>query len=391
MNILTEKKIAALKPREKRFTVTDGHGLTLKVQPTGTKSWVLRVSTAGRVSDIFLGHWPEVSLMQARQAARRRRKELGQEPPRGFVLRDAWRLWKDLKRGRIVSYMDEKRRMERYVIGPLGSRQIDEITAPLVIHTVRGLDRAGKRATLKRVLMRTREVLDLAVCAGYITHNPVERVSRIFSPPVVKPMPSVHWRELPNVMRVMSEAPRRMQVLFLFQLATMLRPGEAASIRKDWIEDATLTIPASSMKKGREHRVPLTPFVFALIEEEKRLSPHPRAAFVFSGRKAGTHISAQALAKHLHGTELKGKLVAHGLRSIARSWAADQSVPFEVAEACLSHVVGSQVSRAYQRSDFLEARRAVMAAWSAHVAHCAESAGLLVGFPWPERDTNAEA
>lgn len=370
--------------------MTDGHGLTLKVQPTGTKSWVLRVSAQGRVSDIFLGHWPEISLMQARQAARRKRKELGQEPPRGFVLRDAWRLWKDLKRGRIVSYQDEKRRMERYVIGPLGSRQIDEITAPLVIHTVRDLDRAGKRATLKRVLMRTREVLDLAVCAGYITHNPIERVSRVFAPPVVKHMPAVHWKELPHVMRVMADAPRRVQVLFLFQLATMLRPGEAASIRKEWIEDATLTIPASSMKKGREHRVPLTPFVLRLLEEEKRLSPHPRSAFVFSGRKAGTHVSAQALAKHFHGTELKGKLVAHGLRSIARSWAADSSVPFEIAEACLSHVVGSQVSRAYQRSDFLEARRSVMDAWSAHVEDCARSAGMLDGFPWPERDTGAE-
>ena len=390
MKSLTEKKVAALKPREKRYTVTDGHGLTLKVQPTGTKSWVLRVSAQGRVSDIFLGHWPEISLMQARQAARRKRKELGQEPPRGFVLRDAWRLWKDLKRGRIVSYQDEKRRMERYIIGPLGSRQIDEITAPLVIHTVRGLDRAGKRATLKRVLMRTREILDLAVCAGYIEHNPVERVSRVFAAPVVKPMPSVHWKELPAVMRVMSTAPRRMQVLFLFQLATMLRPGEAASIRKEWIEGDTLIIPASAMKKGREHRVPLTPFVLALIEEERRLSPHPRAAFVFSGRKAGTHVSAQALAKYLHSTELKGKLVAHGLRSIARSWAADTSVPFEVAEACLSHVVGSQVSRAYQRSDFLESRRSVMTAWSAHIERCAQSAGMLDGFPCPERDVSAE-
>ena len=387
MKSLTERKVAALKPREKRYTVTDGHGLTLKVQPTGTKSWVLRVSAQGRVSDIFLGHWPEISLMQARQAARRKRKELGQEPPRGFVLRDAWRLWKDLKRGRIVSYQDEKRRMERYIIGPLGSRQIDEISAPLVIHTVRSLDRAGKRATLKRVLMRTREILDLAVCAGFIEHNPVERVSRIFAPPVVKPMPSVHWKELPHVMRVMASAPRRTQVLFLFQLATMLRPGEAASIRKEWIEDSTLTIPASSMKKGREHRVPLTPFVLRLLEEEQRLSPHPRAAFVFSGRKAGTHVSTQALAKHLHSTELKGKLVAHGLRSIARSWAADSSVPFEVAEACLSHVVGSQVSRAYQRSDFLEARRSVMSAWSSHIADCARSVGMLDGFPWPERDT----
>lgn len=390
MKNLTEKKVAALKPREKRFTVALGGGLSVKVQPTGTKSFVLRIAKDGKVRDHFLGHFPALTLAQARQLARRKKKEVGQEPPPGYTLRDAFKLWCGLKRGRIVSYQDERRRLERYLIGPIGSRQLDEITAPLVIHTVKGLDKSGKRATLKRVLMRTREILDLAVCAGFIEHNPVERVSRVFAPPVVTPMPSVHWKELPKVMAVMAGAPRRVQVLFLFQLATMLRPGEAASIRKDWIEDSTLTIPATSMKKGREHRVPLTPFALRLLEEEQRLSPHPRATFVFSGRKAGTHVSTQALAKHLHGTELKGKLVAHGLRSIARSWAADSSVPFEVAEACLSHVVGSQVSRAYQRSDFLEARRSVMIAWSSHVAHCAQSAGMLYGFPWPERDTSTD-
>ena len=48
--------------------------------------------------------------MQARQLVRRKRKELGQEPPRGYVLSDAFRLWCNLKRGRITSYMDEKRR-----------------------------------------------------------------------------------------------------------------------------------------------------------------------------------------------------------------------------------------------------------------------------------------
>lgn len=379
-----------MQPQEKRFTVALGGGLSVKVQPTGTKSFVLRVCQDGKVRDFFLGHFPSLTLAQARQLARRKKKEVGKTPPPGYTLRDAFKLWCGLKRGRIVSYQDERRRLERYLIGPIGSRQLDEITAPLVIHTVKGLDRAGKRATLKRVIMRTREILDLAVCAGFIEHNPIERVSRVFAPPVVKPMPSVHWKELPKVMAVMAQAPRRVQVLFLFQLATMLRPGEAASIRKEWIEDLTLTIPATSMKKGREHRVPLTPFVLRLIEEEQRLSPHPRAGFVFSGRKAGTHVSAQALAKHLHSTEFKGRLVAHGLRSIARSWAADSAVPFEVAEACLSHVVGSQVSRAYQRSDFLEARRAVMTEWSSHIADCAQSAGLLDGFPWPERDSDAQ-
>ena len=320
--------------------------------------------------------------MQARQIARRKRKELGQEPPRGYILTDAFRLWCNLKRGRIVSYKDEKRRLERYIVKPIGHRQLDEITAPLVIATVQHIEKAGHQATLKRVLMRTREIMDLAVCAGYILHNPVDRVSRVFASPIVKSMPSLPWQDLPTIMATMAKAPVRMQILFLLSLATMLRPGEIAKLRKEWIDGDTLTIPATEMKKGRSHRVPLTPLILRLIEIEQSQSPHPRSSFIFSGRKSGSHISSQALAKHLHSTDLSGKLVAHGLRSIARCWMADNGHPFEVAEACLSHVAGNQVSRAYQRSDYLEARRPIMEAWSSHIEHCAQKAGMLPDFPW---------
>lgn len=361
--------------------MTDGHGLTLRVHPSGGKSWCLRISYGGRVTDLSLGRWSEVSLMQARQLARRKRKAIGQEPPRGYVLSDAFRLWCNLKRGRIVSYMDEKRRLERYVISPLGRRQLDEITAPLVIATVRHIEAEGHQATLKRVLMRTREIMDLAVCAGYILHNPIDRVSRVFAPPIVRPMPSISWRDLPKVMNVFKDATMRMQVLFLWSLASMLRPGETAKLRKAWIDGDTLYIPASEMKRGRLHRVPLTPFMRLLLAKEATLSPHPRSSYVFAGRDPGSHISSQALAKYLHGTTLAGKLVAHGLRSMARCWMADMGTPFEVAEACLSHVSGSQVSRAYQRSDYLDARRAVMRAWSDYLEHCARSAGLMPLLP----------
>ena len=98
---------------------------------------------------------------------------------------------------------------------PLGRRQLDEITAPLVIATVRHIEAEGHQATLKRVLMRTREIMDLAVCAGYIQHNPIDRVSRVFAAPIVKPMPAPPWRELLLVMETMKDAPARMRVLFL--------------------------------------------------------------------------------------------------------------------------------------------------------------------------------
>ena len=66
---------------------------------------------------------------------------------------------------------------------------------------------------------------------------------------------------------------------------------------------------------------------------------------------------------------------------MARSFLADRQAPFEAAEMCLSHTVGTSVSRAYQRSDYLDVRRELMAAWSDYFSGCADSAGLNLDFP----------
>jgi hypothetical protein len=53
----------------------------------------------------------------------------------------------------------------------------------------------------------------------------------------------------------------------------------------------------------------------------------------------------------------------HGWRASFRSWAADHSVEFELAEMALAHKAGSIVE-AYQRSAMVERRRPVMRAWA---------------------------
>lgn len=376
-NTFTSKKIAALRPQEKRFSIAIEKGLTLRVHPSGTKSWVLRVPQNNRIIDLTLGHFPELGLQQAKAEARKRQKAFDIDPIKSYNLNDAFQLWCSAKKGRIVSYDQERRTIHRHLIQHLGNHQLDEITAPLVIKTVRSIEARGHQCTLKHVLMRLREILDLAVFAGYISHNPISKISKAFAPAVSHPMPSMDWRMLPTVMRVMKDAPPRLQNYFLFSLCSMLRPGEVAMLEKAWIDRDTITIPAESMKKRRQHRVPLSSLMKKLLEREKQFSPHPKNKFVFAGRKSNGHISKQALAKYLLQTPLGGQIVPHGFRSMARCWMADNGVSFEIAESCPSHVAGDKVYRAYQRSDFLESRRMVMERWSSYVLFCAASAGLL--------------
>ena len=294
-------------------------------------------------------------------------------------MRDAFKFWCSKKKGRILSYRDEKLRLEKYVISKIGSRQLDSITPPIVIKLMEPIEESGKLSTVKRLLMRTREIFDMSVNAGYLNSNPLAKITKVFPVPTVQHMPSIDWKELPIVVsQIEALAPTKYRLLFYFSLATLLRPKEVVSIRLDWINEEAITIPAEFMKMKRVHRIPLTPYLIALIQEAKTIRKNKRSPFLFPGTRPNKHISGQALAKWLHSqSEFKNRLVAHGLRSIGRTWFADNDVPLEVAEACLAHVTGSKVVRAYQRTDFFTPRQKVMLSWHAYIETCARCARVL--------------
>jgi integrase len=55
----------------------------------------------------------------------------------------------------------------------------------------------------------------------------------------------------------------------------------------------------------------------------------------------------------------------HGFRSTFRDWCEEAtSTPHAVSEAALAHAVADKVEAAYRRSDLLEKRTALMAAWA---------------------------
>lgn len=317
--MLTTKKIVTLKPKARRYQITDQFGLALRVQTTGVKSWVLRIPRNGSVKDITLGHWPDISLMQARQMARTKRLELELEPPDSYTLRDAFKFWCSKKKGRILSYRDEKLRLEKYIISKIGNRQLDTITPPLIIRIVEPIEKSGKQSTVKRLLMRTREIFDMSVNAGFISANPIAKITKVFPVPKVKHMPAVDWKELPIVMsQIEALAPPKYRLLFYFSLATLLRPGEVVSIRLNWINEEAITIPAECMKMKRTHRIPMTPFLISLINEAKQIRKNKRSPFLFPAPSANKPISSQAMAKWLHDQDVfRGRLVAHGLRQSA--------------------------------------------------------------------------
>ena len=108
-------------------------------------------------------------------------------------------------------------------------------------------------------------------------------------------------------------------------------------------------------------------------------APHAKgrvSRFVFPGQARGKPLSNMALLTLLKrmnsGAEknwidpaIGRRITAHGFRATFRTWAEEVATfPHAVIEQAMGHQVGTQVERAYRRTDVLDKRRQLMDTWA---------------------------
>lgn len=256
-------------------------------------------------------------------------------------------------------------------IGRMDVSDIDQIVIRDVLAPVWHKTPNAARKALQRIGL----VLQFAAAEGQpVDMQAVQKAQALLGKQKanVKHIPSMPWREIPDFYASLtgSNAANTVTLALRFLILTAVRPGEVRGLSLDEVdfdaEDGPLwTIPSDRMKAGRAHRVPLSGEAVSVLTVARKYAR--RSKIVFSGRKAGVPISNMAMNKMLDRRGLKYR--PHGFRSSFRDWAAEEArIRAEVAEACLSHTKHkSAVESAYQRSDFLDERRAVMAAWARYV------------------------
>jgi integrase len=165
----------------------------------------------------------------------------------------------------------------------------------------------------------------------------------------------------------------------MLTVITAARTSEVLNMQWDEVDlDAKVwTVPKERMKTAVEHQVPLSHAAVAILRDQLA-ARRPKQTHVFPGRRPGKPLSAPALSQTMRRMDA-GAYTVHGTaRSGFRDWAADHGVEWDVGEMCLSHQVGSVVSRAYLRSTMLTRRRRVMSDWSAFLM--GESSAAVVPF-----------
>jgi len=64
---LTDLQIKKLKPKDKRYELTDGKGLSIRVKPSGDKAWFFRYQFDGRPRKMLIGDYPGITFEEARR------------------------------------------------------------------------------------------------------------------------------------------------------------------------------------------------------------------------------------------------------------------------------------------------------------------------------------
>ena len=390
---LSELKIKSAKPTEKDYVLFDGGGLQMRVRSNGSKLWNFNYRhpiTKKRIN-MGLGTFPEVSLAQARKGSVAAREVLakGLDPKelRDEVLQakqaetehtfqNVATAWYELKKDSVTQAYAEDiwRSLTLHVFPDLGTTPISAISAPHVINLLRPLETKGSLETVKRLSQRLNEIMTYGVNSGLIHANPLSGIRSVFKKPKKKNMAALAPDELKELMVAIANASikRTTRCLIEWQLNTMTRPAEAATTR--WVdidfERRIWTIPAERMKKRRTHIVPLTDQALALLEAIKPYSGHREYVFP-ADRDPRTHCNSQTANMALKRMGFAGRLVSHGMRSMASTILNEEGWDPELIEVALAHVDKDEVRSAYNRADYIERRRPMMAWWSEHIQHAA--------------------
>lgn len=365
----------------------DGNGLYLVVDPSGARRWIVRVVVKGQKNkkggplrtDFGLGGADIITLPQARDRALEYRRMAKQGlNPRFNAQReiptfeeiaqqvhiDRMPTWKNAKHGQqwINTLRD-------YAFPKIGRMPVDSIDQPEVLMCLSPIW-TDKHETARRLAQRIKIVLDVAKSKGLRSgENPVTAIKDAQVLPKVKAKPkhhmAMHWRDAPTFYADLVAQKAMSARALMFTCLTGSRTGEVLGLRWQELdfEERLWTCPAKRMKTGEDHRVPLTDEMLAIIEPLKPM----QSLYVFEGQKRHHPLSNMSMLMLLRRMKVEGVTV-HGFRSTFRDWAAEEAhAPREVAEKSLAHTVGSDVERAYARSDLLDKRRELMRMWSRFV------------------------
>lgn len=381
---LTAAQVKSLPPG--KYHDGGGTGLLLRVDSTGARLWIQRVTVRGKRRELGLGGFPTVTLAKAREAAlenkriafwggdplteRRKAKAIPTFAEAAKAthaeLAPTWKNPKD--RDAFLSTL------ETYIFPSVGNVLLSEVTSGDLRKAILAA-RVKAPGVARKLTYRCGHVFRWGIAEGHCTANPAttEALALPREERTTKHRKALPYTEVASCLEAVhaSRAWLSTKLAIEFLTLTAARSGEVRAAR--WTEidfhgasDAaeatvgTWEVPAERMKMKRPHRVPLSCRALGVLAEAEKV--RDASGLVFPSVR-GKPLSDMTLSKLVK--ELGFDADVHGFRTSFRMWAQERTAfPREVAELALAHVNKDRVEAAYARSDLFDKRREMMETWA---------------------------
>jgi len=383
--MLTDAKLRALKAKGSVYRVADSSGLCVEVRPTGSKVWRYRYRYLGKASIITLAEYPSMTLQSARverdrlrvllrgganpaQVARSERAAHSDRAANTFGAVAHELLSKRAREGLSPGSVVRERRLIDKDLASLADMPIADITAPLLLSSLRKLEQRGVIETAHRARSHAGRVFRYAVATGRAERNPAQDLSGALEQPRTKHFASLtEPQEIGVLLRALWGYRGSVVTQAALKLAPMVfvRPGELRHALWADIDLEAAEWRYVTSKTKLPHIVPLS---LQAVEVLRDLLPYTkRSEYVFPGvRSVSKPMSENTLNAALRNLGFDGSMmVGHGFRAMART-VLDEVLGYrsDYIDHQLAHAVRDPLGRAYNRATHLPERKKMMQGWS---------------------------
>jgi len=404
LNRLSDRDIKAAKgPR----VLNDGGGLRCRVSVNGHKTWVYRYQLAGKVHDLALGNYINVSLAEAREKAAEQRR-LAKSKIDPLEARNAAHEADTAAKLKAIGGQTFKQALDAYIAREQASWKGERTKAAwfnsVTTHASILLDKPCEQInaqdifdvfdplwhTKNDIAARLQYKVERILSDAYTADAGHKFFNRDWTNParwkhhlenrygrnsrhVVKHYAALAPADVCGFVSKLRTSDTTPSLVMEFVLLTGVRTGTARQAVWSQIDFERMlwTIPAQRMKHKRApepHVVPLAPRAMQIIEEMRLRNgmgaddEDPAKRWVFRGRDKDGRMGERTLRTLNEDMGYAGANTPHGLRAAFKTWANDHGIEDNLSEAILAHSEGA-VKAAYNRSDFIDRKRVALTAW----------------------------
>lgn len=398
MSNFTDTYIKGLKPSVNRYEDYEGGGFGIRVTPKGIKTWIYRYKINGKTAKLMLGHYPTMSLANAKKRfTELRGLRRDGTAPKSHIEKEEQKKNNTVEKlvqswysGYAEKFIKKpaaiKKQIDKYITPLLGNFPLDKIQTIDITKALDSIVAGGAPIYANRILSTIKQVFNYGVSRGSLSHNIADSIRSRDIGGIEKPRERfLTLEEIKRLWQFLdTKHSSRMsldtKIAIKLMLLTGVRTAELRLAKWDHFnfEKFLWTIPSENYKTGLIHKVHLCPQVIGLLNELRKISKS--TGYIIYRVDNTLPLTENALARAVSRIQERVKIpkwTAHDLRrTFATQLGQTLRIDPIVIEKCLGHKM-PKIMATYNKNEMLPERKHALNLWGKYISNLIKNSNII--------------